>query len=111
MSKTVELDWENLGFSYIKTDYGYLSYWKNGKWDDGTVTEDKKVHISEGSTALHYGQTVFEGIKAYRTKDGGINLFRPDQNAERMQRSCSRLLMPTIPTSVFIDAIKQVVKA
>lgn len=111
MSKTVELDWENLGFSYIKTDYRYLSYWKNGKWDDGTLTEDNKVHISEGSTALHYGQTVFEGMKAYRTKDGGINLFRPDQNAERMQRSCSRLLMPTIPTSVFIDAVKQVVKA
>ncbi|ALV22274.1 branched-chain amino acid aminotransferase [Carnobacterium antarcticum] len=111
MRKTVDLDWANLGFSYIKTDYRYISYWKDGKWDDGALTEDNKVHISEGSTALHYGQTVFEGMKAYRAKDGSINLFRADQNAERMQRSCRRLLMPEIPTDTFIEAVKKVVKA
>ncbi|MEG0475966.1 MAG: branched-chain amino acid aminotransferase [Carnobacterium sp.] len=111
MGKTVDLDWANLGFSYIKTDYRYISYWKDGKWDDGALTEDNKVHISEGSTALHYGQTVFEGMKAYRAKDGSINLFRADQNAERMQRSCRRLLMPEIPTDTFIEAVKKVVKA
>ena len=111
MEKTVDLDWANLGFSYIKTDYRYISYWKDGKWDDGALTEDNKVHISEGSTALHYGQTVFEGMKAYRAKDGSINLFRADQNAERMQRSCRRLLMPEIPTDTFIEAVKKVVKA
>lgn len=107
----VNIDWENLGFSYIKTDYRYISYWKDGKWDEGALSEDNKVHISEGSTALHYGQTVFEGMKAYRTKDGSINLFRADQNAERMQRSCRRLMMPSIPTDVFIEAVKKVVKA
>ena len=111
MTKTVDIEWNNLGFSYIKTDYRYISYWKDGQWDDGTLSEDNKVHISEGSTALHYGQTVFEGMKAYRTKDGSINLFRPEQNAERMQRSCRRLMMPTIPTDVFIEAVKKVVKA
>ncbi len=106
-----EMDWNSLGFSYIKTDLRYISFWKDGHWDSGSLTEDNKVHISEGSTAIHYGQTCFEGLKAYRTKDGEINLFRPDQNAERMQRSCRRLMMPTMPTEVFIDACKQVVKA
>lgn len=109
--KTLDIDWKNLGFNYIKTDYRYISYWKDGEWDDGALSEDNKVHISEGSTALHYGQTVFEGMKAYRTKDGSINLFRADQNAERMQRSCRRLMMPSIPTDVFIEAVKKVVKA
>lgn len=111
MGKEVSIEWEKLGFSYIKTDLRYLSTWKDGAWDEGVLTEDNKVHISEGSTALHYGQTVFEGMKAYRTKEGDINLFRPEQNAERMQRSCRRLLMPEIPTDKFIDAVKQVVKA
>lgn len=111
MGKEVSIDWNNLGFSYIKTDLRYRSHWKNGSWDDGVLTEDNQMHISEGSTALHYGQSCFEGLKAYRTKDGDINLFRPDQNAERMQRSCRRLLMPEVSTEVFIDAVKQVVKA
>ena len=59
MVKAVDIDWENLGFSYIKTDYRYISYWKDGQWDAGTLSEDNKVHISEGSTVLHYGQTLF----------------------------------------------------
>ncbi|NBI42520.1 branched-chain amino acid aminotransferase [[Haemophilus] felis] len=108
---TKNIDWQNLGFSYIKTDYRYIAYWKDGKWSKGELTQDNTLHISEGSTALHYGQQCFEGLKAYRCKDGSINLFRPDQNAERMQRSCQRLLMPEVPTEMFIDACKQVVKA
>lgn len=107
----VDIKWSELGFSYIKTDYRYLSYWKDGKWDDGELTKDNQVHISEGSTALHYGQTAFEGLKAYRCKDGSINLFRPDENAKRLQNSCRRLLMPEIPTDVFIQACLDVVKA
>lgn len=103
--------WKNLGFGYIKTDYRYIAYWKDGKWSKGELTQDNVLHISEGSTALHYGQQCFEGLKAYRCKDGSINLFHPDQNAERMQRSCRRLLMPEVPTDMFIDACKQVVKA
>jgi branched-chain-amino-acid transaminase len=69
------------------------------------------LHIHEGSTALHYGQQCFEGLKAYRCKDGSINLFRPDQNAKRMQNTCDRLLMPQVPTELFIRACKEVVKA
>lgn len=106
-----DLDWQNLGFSYIKTDYRFIARWKDGAWSKGELTTDDTLHIHEGSTALHYGQQCFEGLKAYRCKDGSINLFRPNENAKRMQRSCDRLLMPQVPTDMFIDACKQVVKA
>ena len=105
------LDWKNLGFSYIKTDYRFIAHWKDGEWDNGELTTDSTLHIHEGSTALHYGQQCFEGLKAYRCKDGSINLFRPDQNAKRMQNTCDRLLMPQVPTELFIRACKEVVKA
>ncbi|KOE70368.1 branched chain amino acid aminotransferase [Aggregatibacter actinomycetemcomitans] len=105
------LDWKNLGFSYIKTDYRFIARWKEGKWDNGELSTDSTLHIHEGSTALHYGQQCFEGLKAYRCKGGSINLFRPDQNAKRMQNTCDRLLMPQVPTELFIRACKEVVKA
>ena len=105
------LDWKNLGFSYIKTDYRFIAHWKDGAWSDGELSTDSTLHINEGSTALHYGQQCFEGLKAYRCKDGSINLFRPDQNAKRMQNTCERLLMPQVPTELFIRACKEVVKA
>ncbi|WP_162011329.1 branched-chain amino acid aminotransferase [Streptococcus sp. S784/96/1] len=108
---TVELDWENLGFEYRKLPFRYISYFQNGKWDDGVLVEDTQLHISESSPALHYGQQAFEGLKAYRTKAGSVQLFRPDQNAERLQRTADRLLMEPVPTDKFIDACKQVVKA
>lgn len=111
MVKKKDIKWSELGFSYIKTDKRYVSYFKDGKWDDGQLVEDNNLTISEGSTALHYGQECFEGLKAYSTKDGGIQLFRPDRNALRMQDSCDRLLMPRVPVEKFIDACKQVVLA
>jgi len=111
MGKTVNIDWANLGFGYIKTDFRYISRWKDGKWDDGAMVEDNMLKISEASTALHYGQQCFEGLKAYRTKEGKIQLFRPDMNAKRMQNSCRRVLMPEVPVEKFIDACKKVVKA
>jgi len=111
MNKEVNLDWSQLGFSYIKTDYRYISEWKDGQWDYGKLTEDNTLTISEGSTALHYGQQCFEGLKAYRTMDGKIQLFRPNQNAKRLNASCQRLLMPQIPEEKFIDACIKLVKA
>ena len=111
MTKKVNLDWNNLGFSYIKTDYRYISYYKDGQWDNGALVEDNVLQISEASTALHYGQQAFEGLKAYRCQDGSINLFRPDQNAARFARSCTRLLMPEFPQERFVEAIKEVVRA
>lgn len=107
----MSIDWSKLGFEYIKTPFRYLSYWKDGQWDEGALTEDSTLHISEASAALHYGQQCFEGLKAYRRKDGKINLFRVDENAKRLQRSAQRLLMPAVPVEKFIDAVKQVVKA
>lgn len=106
-----DIKWSELGFSYIKTDKRYISHWKDGKWDDGQLVEDNKISISEGSTCLHYGQECFEGLKAYSNKDGGIQLFRPDENAKRMQQSCEKLLMPIVPVEKFVDACIQVVKA
>lgn len=104
------IDWSNLGFSYIKTPWRFLATWKDGSWNEGELTEDNYLHIHEGSTALHYGQQCFEGLKAYRRKDGGINLFRPDENSKRMNRSAYRLRMPEVPEDFFLDAVKQVVK-
>ena len=95
---TVNLDWENLGFSYMKLPYRYIAYYRNGQWEEGTLTEDATLHISESSPSLHYGQQAFEGLKAYRTKDDSIQLFRPDKNAERLQQTADRLLMPQVPT-------------
>ena len=111
MSKSVSIDWNKLGFSYMKTPYRYIAHWKDGEWSRGELTEDNMLNISESSSALHYGQQCFEGLKAYRTKDGSIQLFRPDQNAQRMQRSCDRVRMPRVSQEQFIDACKQVVAA
>lgn len=106
-----DINWGSLGFDYIKTDLRYVSYWKDGKWDDGELVSDNFIRISEASTAIHYGQQCFEGLKAYRTKDGSIQLFRPDQNAKRMNNSAQRVLMAEVPEEKFIDAVMQVVKA
>lgn len=111
MSTPVNIDWSKLGFAYMKTPYRYIARWNDGQWNQGELTEDNQVHISESSSALHYGQQCFEGLKAYRTKDGSVQLFRPDQNAKRMHNSCARVLMPPVPEDMFIDACQQVVKA
>ena len=81
------IDWANLGFGYIQTDYRYVSNYKNGAWDDGVLTEDANVVINECAGVLQYAQTVFEGLKAYTTSDGRIVTFRPDLNAERLEQS------------------------
>lgn len=111
MKNKIEINWNQLGFDYIKTDLRYLSYWKDGSWDNGVLTEDNVLHLGEASPCLHYGQQCFEGLKAYRTKNGGIQLFRIEQNAKRMKDSCNRLLMPEIPEETFIKACVDVVKA
>jgi len=111
MSKTVNIDWNNLGFKYMKTDLRYIARWKDGKWDEGKLVEDNQICISEASNVFHYGQCCFEGLKAYRTKAGDIQLFRVDQNAKRMQDSCRRIMMPQVPVDKFVDACMQVVKA
>ena len=105
------IDWENLTFGYIKTDYRYVSNYKDGKWDEGELTTDETVTLHESACVLQYAQTCFEGLKAYRTVDGHIVCFRPDLNAKRMSDTCKRLEMPSFPEDRFIDAVKKVVKA
>ncbi len=105
------MEMKGKGFTYTKTAYNYISFYKDGKWDEGILREDDKITISSLSTALHYGQECFEGLKAYRRKDGRIQLFRVEDNAKRFQFSCERLAMPVIPVDVFIEAVKKVVLA
>ncbi|MBP3544308.1 MAG: branched-chain amino acid aminotransferase [Lachnospiraceae bacterium] len=111
MDMKKDIDWGNLGFGYIQTDYRYVSNFKNGAWDDGQLTKDATVVISECAGVLQYAQTCFEGLKAYETEDGHIVCFRPDLNAQRMIDSAERLEMPVFPKERFIDAVHQVVAA
>lgn len=105
------LDWGNLGFAYRKTNERYVSNYKNGAWDEGCMTSDDMVTISECAGVLQYCQACFEGLKAYRTEDGRIVTFRPNLNAQRMEDSAKRLEMPTFPKDRFVEAITKVVQA
>ena len=105
------IDWENIGFGYIKTPYRFVSNYKNGAWDEGALTEDDKVVISECAGVLQYAQTCFEGLKAYTTQHGHIVCFRPDLNAERMHDTALRLEMPPYPKDKFVEAVRKVGKA
>lgn len=106
-----DLDWSSLGFGYIATDYRYSSKFKDGAWDEGQLITDSMITLSECAGVFQYAQTIFEGLKAYSTKDGHIVCFRPDLNAARMADSAKRLEMPVFPEDRFIDAVCQVVKA
>ena len=105
------IDWGNIGFGYIQTDYRYVSNYKNGAWDEGGLTQDANIVLNECAGVLQYAQTVFEGLKAYTTSDGRTVVFRPDLNGERLEQSAARLEMPIFPKERFVEAIKQVVKA
>ena len=93
------LDWGNIGFSYMPTDMRYVADYKNGVWGEGRLTADSTVVLNECAGILQYCQECFEGLKAYTTEDGSIVTFRPDLNAERMMDSASRLEMPVFPIS------------
>ncbi len=105
------LDWGNLGFGYVATDYRFVSNFKDGKWDDGELTSDNTVVLNECAGVLQYAQTCFEGLKAYTTEKGETVVFRPDLNASRMADSCRRMEMPVFPEDKFVEAIEKVVKA
>ena len=105
------IDWSSLGFGYLPTDKRYVSNYKDGAWDEGTLTSDANVVISECAGVLQYAQTCFEGMKAYTTEDGHIVTFRPDLNARRMADTAKRLEMAPFPEERFVEAVKQVVAA
>ena len=105
------IDWGNLGFGYMPTDKRYVANYKNGAWDEGTLSDDPMITMSECACVLQYAQTCFEGIKAYTTEDGRIVTFRPDLNAKRMADSARRLQMPVFPEERFVEAVVETVKA
>lgn len=105
------IDWANLGFGYMKTDYRYVSDFKDGAWDEGRLSGDENIVLNECAGVLQYAQTCFEGLKAYTTEDGRIVCFRPDLNAERMIDSCRRMQMPVFEKERFVEAVKKVVEA
>lgn len=105
------IDWANVGFGYHKTDKRYVSNYKDGKWDEGVLTEDSNIVLNESAGVLQYAQTCFEGMKAYTTVDGKVVVFRPDMNARRMSDTAKRLEMPVFPEDRFVEAVEQVVKA
>ena len=106
-----DIEWSNLGFGYVKTDKRFVANYKNGAWDNGVITDDDKVVISECAGVLQYSQSCFEGMKAYTTENGHTVIFRPDMNASRMADSCRRLEMPVFPEDKFVEAIAETVRA
>jgi branched-chain amino acid aminotransferase len=110
MSKK-NLDWGNIEFQYIVPDKRYVSNYRYGSWDEGSMINDSTINVSESSVIMQYCQQVFEGLKAYTTQDGRIVTFRPDLNAERMTISAKRLMMPEFPKERFLEALDMTVKA
>ena len=104
------IDWANLKFGYIKTDYNVRCYYRNGKWGEIEVSSSETINIHMAATALHYGQEAFEGLKAFRCPDGKIRAFRVKDNAERLQSTCRGILMPELPTERFEEMVQKVVK-
>ena len=103
------LDWENLSFGYIPTDYNVRCRYSNGKWGEIEVHSDEYIPMHMAATCLHYGQEAFEGLKAYNCPDGRVRVFRMRNNAERLQRTCRGIMMPELPTSIFEEMVKKVV--
>jgi len=104
------IDWANLGFGYMKTDYRFVANFKDGKWDEGRITTDENITMNECACVLQYAQTCFEGMKAYRTENGKVVCFRPDLNAKRMADTCRYLEMAVFPEDRFVDAVVETVK-
>jgi branched-chain amino acid aminotransferase len=106
----MNIDWSKLGFEYIDTRCHVRYTWKNGSWNNGEVVQSPYMNIHIGATALHYGQACFEGLKAFYGKDGSIRIFRPDENAKRLNTSAYRTLMAQVPEELFIEATKRVIR-
>jgi len=111
MTQKADLDFASLPFGYQKTDCNVRYTWRNGEWDQGVETDSEFLPLHIAATGLHYGQTVFEGLKVYETPDGRALTFRIEENAKRMQHSAEVLSMKAPPVELFIEAVQRVVKA
>ena len=105
-----DLDWSKLGFGYRPTSYNVRCYYRDGKWGEIEVCSDEYIKLHMAATALHYGQEAFEGLKAYRCPDGKVRLFRVEENAARLQRTADATLMPQVPTELFVEMARKVVR-
>jgi branched-chain amino acid aminotransferase len=106
---TEQIDWGNLPFGYMKTDYNVRCYYRNGKWGEVEVSSSEEINLHMAATCLHYGQEAFEGLKAFRCPDGKVRVFRMEANAERLQRTCRGIMMPEMPTEKFCEMAKKVI--
>lgn len=106
----MNIDWQNLPFGYLKTDYNVRCYYRDGKWGEIEVSSSEEINIHMAATCLHYGQEAFEGLKAFRCKDGKIRSFRIEANAARLQSTCRGIMMPELPTELFVEMCKKVIK-
>ncbi len=106
----MKIDWKNLGFSYMPVKSNIRYRYRDGRWDQGSIYNSDRIELSVASNCLHYGQAAFEGLKAFRCKDGRVRIFRPAENARRMNKTSAHLLGPEIPEELFIDAVKRVVR-
>lgn len=104
------IDWNKLGFGYIKTDYNIRCYYKDGVWGELEVSDSEHFNLHIAATAIHYGQESFEGLKAFRGKDGKVRIFRMDENAKRMLNSSDGTMMARLPVEKFTEAVKKAVK-
>ncbi len=104
-----QLNWGELPFGYVKTDYNVRCYYRNGQWGELEVSSDENISLHIAATALHYGQESFEGLKAFMGKDGRIRLFRWQENAKRMRNSAVGIRMAEVPDDIFIAAIQKVI--
>lgn len=105
-----EINWGTLPFGYFKTDYNVRSVYKDGQWSELQVSQSEEITMHMAATCLHYGQEAFEGMKAFRGKDGKVRLFRMEENAKRLQFSARGILMAEVPTNLFVEACKKVVE-
>lgn len=109
VNSKADIDWKNLSFGYLPTDYNVRCTFKDGKWGKIEVTQDTSLSLHMASTCLHYGQEIFEGLKAFEGKDGKIRIFRLDENAKRIRESAEGVLMEPVPEELFIEMVKKVV--
>jgi len=103
------IDWKNLGFGYSKTDYNVRSWYRNGQWGELEISDSEMISMHMAATSLHYGQEAFEGLKAFRGKDGKIRVFRMIENARRMQRSAAGVMMAEVPETLFVGAVRKAI--
>ena len=106
----LNIDWSHLPFGYVKTDYNVRCYYRDGKWGELEISSSEFINLHMAASSLHYGQEAFEGMKAFRGKDGKIRIFRWEENAKRMESSANGVMMAVVPHELFLKAIVTAVK-